>query len=160
MDQADCWHRVCGRENQVALQEHLQVWLRLSKPCWSLDLGVPRSSQTLWPVTALPKLELICGIRCSSLSWLSGMQASADCRIKACSGHKHTALCHLAIPLVSPARVNSTHISQANSGPRSSPCSASYEIITCRGFYPKLQGLFWQRDRWNKNLIIRQCLEG
>ena len=96
------------------------VWLRLSKPCRSLDLGlsVPRSSQSLWPVTPLPKLELICGIQYASLAWLSGIRVSTECRIKAGAGHKHIALCHLVITLISPARLDSTHISQANSGPR------------------------------------------
>lgn len=50
-------------ENQAALQEHLQVWPLPSDLCWGPDLGVPRSSQSPRPVTALPKLELICRIR-------------------------------------------------------------------------------------------------
>ncbi|TNN83727.1 hypothetical protein EYF80_005903 [Liparis tanakae] len=53
-----------------------------------------RSSPSLWPVTPLPKLELICGIWFAFLSWLSGMQVSAECRIKACTGHKRIAQCH------------------------------------------------------------------
>lgn len=96
------------------LQEHLKVWLRLSKPRRSLDLSVPRSSQSLWPVTPLPKLEFICGTPYISVWWLGGMRISA--------GSKHAkdtsacAVCHPQKILISPARLNSTHISQAHSG--------------------------------------------
>ena len=50
---------------------------------------------------------------------------------KACTGHKRVSRCHPAITLVPAARLDSSHISQANSGPRSFLHSASYEIITC-----------------------------
>lgn len=135
-----------GGENQVALQEYLQVLAEaVKKPCWKPGPMCPnpptttttitttyRSLQSLWPVTPLPKLELICGIQCASLSLLSGMLVSAEC-----IGSKHTqdtsALLGVTrrITLISPARLDSSHISQANSGPRSSLSCASYEIITC-----------------------------
>ena len=104
--QAECWHRARGGETQVALQERLWVLAEAVKsPAWSLDLGVPRSSQSLWPVTPLPKLELICGIHHAfPLSWRLGMQVSTQRRIKAQAGHKRIARCHPVIFLISPAR--------------------------------------------------------
>lgn len=86
MDQADCWHWVCGGSI-------FRFWLRLSKPCRSLDLCVSRASQSLWPVTTLPKLELICGIQYAFLSWLSGMQV---CRVQDQSMHRTQAHCSVS----------------------------------------------------------------
>ncbi|CAB1416694.1 unnamed protein product [Pleuronectes platessa] len=126
--QAECWHRVRGGEIQVALQERL----------WVLDEAV-KSPAGAWTLV-FPDPLRACGLSLpcqnwssfveyimpSPLSWRLGMQVSTQSRIKAEAGHKRIARCHPVIFLISPARPNSTHISQANSE-LAALCSASYE---------------------------------
>lgn len=71
MDQADCWHRACSNKSWAVFSIFRFGW-GYQSPRRRLDLSTPRSLQSLWPVTPLPKLELICGI----CYVLTGMQVS------------------------------------------------------------------------------------
>lgn len=119
MDQADCWHRVGSRENWVAftgaslgLAEAVKALPELGPQC-SQILAEPvachspaKTGAHLWNTVHLRMVA----------EWVADL-----CRIKACEGHKCIALCQPEKNLISPARLNSTHISQANSGSHWSP---------------------------------------
>lgn len=100
--------------------------------------------------SVFPAPHRACGLSLACQNWSSFVENTAPsqrgwvgCRSRQSVGSKHTqggtciALCHLVITLVSPARLDSSHSSQANSGSRS-----------CLFF----MSLHW----WNKNLIINR----
>lgn len=123
-------------ENQVAFYRSISRFgWRLSEP-----------SRSLLPL-CFHIIRRACGLSLPCQNWSSFVGIQYSLRIasgaewdagpeqnvgsKACAGHKRVSRCHPAITLVPAARLDSSHISQANSGPRSFLRSASYEIITC-----------------------------